>query len=376
MDFHWLTPRSNKVLVPVTVLVLLAAFWVESGKEVVPSPWYEDMLRAAQLSATAARAIKDHRLERGVFVDAINDPAETAMIGQEFTQITTDRGYLDAKLASTDPNFAAVAVDLFRQIELEEGDCVALATTGSFPALNLSTIAALEVLGIEAVTISSVGASNYGATDPFFTWLDMERVVHERGIFSTRSMAASIGGDNDTGRGLAPKGRELLAQAIRRNDITMIATEQLEGSIQERVRMFREGCAPRDVSAYINVGGGIASLGHPLNADLIPVGASLRLPDRNYPARGTLLRFAADGVPVVQLRNVRQLRDRYGLDSVADAVPAPGRGDVFGQVRYDLPRAYLATFGILSILISLFTWDRRIHRLGQLGPEDEKREDS
>ena len=373
MDFHWLSPRSNKVLVPVTLLTLAALWFVEDGKRVVPSPWYEQMLQATETSLEAAQTLKRHRLERGAFVDPVNDPAETALIGQEYTQITTDRGYLEAKLASTNPNFAAVVVDMLYEVGVEAGDCVAVAVTGSFPALNISTFAALETLQVQPVVISSVGASNFGATDPYFTWLDMEQVLIESGLVETQSTAASLGGSNDTGRGLSPKGREFLRDAIERNGVRLISATQLEASIQERMNIYRDRCAPKPIKAYVNVGGGVASLGHNLNSDLIPIGASLRLPQRNYPARGSLLRFASDGVPIIQLLNVRQLRQRYGLAPVQDEVPLPGQGDVFGQVRYHMLRTFLATFLILSILIGLYVWDHRIHQLGQQGPEDSKK---
>ena len=372
MDFHWLSPRSNKVLVPVTALVLLALAFVEQGRRVVPSPWADEMLRAAEISYEAASALKQHRLERGVFVDPINDPAETALIGQETTQITTDRGYLEAKLASTDPNLAAVVVDMLRQVGVEPGDCVAVAMTGSFPALNLSTLAAVEAVGARAVPISSVGASNFGATDPYFTWLDMERAVVEQGILSSRSVAASLGGSNDTGRGLSPRGRQLLSSAIERNGVPLLAEPQLEDSIIERVQIYRQGCAPSPVAAYVNVGGGVASLGHSLNAELIPVGASPRLPQRNYPARGALVRLAMDGVPVIQLLQVRQIRRQYGLVTAPDVVPLPGAGEVYGQERYSVVRTGAATSVLLVLLVGLHAWDRHIHRLGRPDPEETK----
>jgi poly-gamma-glutamate system protein len=370
MNFHWLTPRSNKVLVPVTVLTMLALVFVEDGKRVVPSPWYDEMFQAAETSSTAARSLKRQRLDRGAFVDPVNDPAETALIGQEYTQITTDRGYLEAKLASTNPNFAAVVVDMLHQLQIKSGDCVAVAMTGSFPALNLSTLAALETLDTRPILISSVGSSNFGATDPYFTWLDMENAVAAEGILTTRSTAASLGGSNDTGRGLSPKGREFLRSAIERNAVPLIAAPHLEESILKRVRTYRESCSPQPIAAYINVGGGIASLGHSLNADLIPIGATAHLPQHNYPARGALLRLAAKGVPVIQLTNIQRLRDRYGLDSVEFEMPLPGSGEVFGQMRYHMPRVFLATFLILLILIGLYVWDQRLHRLGEMAPED------
>ncbi|MEM7352813.1 MAG: poly-gamma-glutamate system protein [Acidobacteriota bacterium] len=358
------SPRSNRVLLPLAAFSLLALFLVEEGRRVVPSPWRDEMLRAAETSADAARALKNHRLERGVFVDPVNDPAETALIGQEYTQITTDRGYLEAKLASTDPNFAAVVVDMLHELEVEPGDCVAVAMTGSFPALNLSALAALETLGTRPVVISSVGASNFGATDPYFTWLDMEQEVARQGILYTRSTAASLGGGNDTGRGLSPKGRELLQQAVQRNGVPLLAAPQLEESIRRRVQLYREVCDPQPIAAFVNVGGGIASLGHSLNANLIPGGASLRLPRRNFPARGSLLRLAEEGAPVIHLLNVRQLRDRYGLSAVIDEAPVPGNGAVYGQVRYSVVQTLLLTGLLVATLVALLIFDQRAHRLG------------
>ncbi len=363
-----LSPRSNRVLLGFAALTLLALAYVERGRGVVPSPWHEEMLRASEISAQAARHLKHQRLERGVFVDPVNDPAETTLIGQEYTQITTDRGYLEAKLVSTNPNFAAVVVDMLHELEIEPGDCLAVAVTGSFPALNLSALAAVEAFGARPVLISSVGASNFGATDPYFTWLDMEREVNERGILTTRSIAASKGGGQDTGRGLSPKGRELLRAAIERNGVRELIAPRLEDAVQQRLELYREACKPLPVAGYVNVGGGVASLGHSLNSELIPSGASPRIPKRNYPARGALLRFAEQGLPVIHLASVRRLRDRYGLDSVDDEVPPPGRGKVYGEVRYSMARTFAVTAMIVCGLIALFVVDRRLHRLA--GPEE------
>ncbi|MEM9555719.1 MAG: poly-gamma-glutamate system protein [Acidobacteriota bacterium] len=370
MDWQNVTPRSLRVLVPLAALTLAGSAWVESGQRVVPSPHYDQMLRAAQLSEQAATALKRERLERGAFVDAVNDPAETALIGQEYTQITTDRGDLDAKLASTDPNFAAVILGMLHQLDLEPGDCAAVAMTGSFPALNLSTLAALEVFGADTVLITSVGASNFGATDPYFTWLDMERVLVDDGILRTRSTAASMGGGNDTGRGLSPKGRQLLLDAIERADVTPLVEKTIDASIRRRVELYRAGCGERPIAVYINVGGGVASLGHSLNGELVPSGSNQRLPTRNYPARGAMMRIADGDVPVIHLLNVRRLRDRYGLEPVREVLPKPGTGRVFGDVRYDLVRTSLVTAVVLGALIALFLLDRRAHRLGTPGPTE------
>ena len=368
MDWTRYTPRSLAVLMPLALLTLAGSFWVESGRRVVTSPHYEQMLQAAKVSAQAAAVLKLERLEKGVFVDPVNDPAETALIGQEYSQITTDRGYLDAKLASTDPNFAAVIVEMLHQLGLQGGDCVAVAVTGSFPALNISALAALETFGARPVVISSVGASNFGATDPYFTWLDMERLLVEKDVLKTRSTAASMGGSNDTGRGLSPKGRQLLRDAIERAGARPLVDMKIDESIRSRVEIYQQGCGKQPVAAYLNVGGGVASLGHALNGDLVPSGPNASLPVRNYPARGAMMRIAEGTgqgqVPVIHLLNIRQLRDRYGLEPVRDSLPEPGTGRVFGEERYELVRTSAVTLIVLATLITLFIVDRRAHQLG------------
>ncbi|MEM8933533.1 MAG: hypothetical protein AAGE94_20250, partial [Acidobacteriota bacterium] len=71
---HWLSPRSHRVLVPLALFTLVLAFWVERSLHVVRSPIYDEMVRAAEASARGAAHLKAHRLERGVFVDLVNDP--------------------------------------------------------------------------------------------------------------------------------------------------------------------------------------------------------------------------------------------------------------------------------------------------------------
>ncbi|HPI70975.1 MAG TPA: poly-gamma-glutamate system protein, partial [Tenuifilaceae bacterium] len=136
--------KSNIVLGFLFALALLAFIAVEKSKKDVRQQWYDEKLEAAILSRKAADYLKSFRLEEGIFVDMINDPNQTALIGQEYSLITTDRGYIDAKLTSLNPNFAAVIVQYLMDAGVKSGDVVAVAVTGSFPALNISVLAAIE----------------------------------------------------------------------------------------------------------------------------------------------------------------------------------------------------------------------------------------
>lgn len=368
METAKLSPRSLWTLVPLAALAVLILLVVEAGKREVRSPWYDDMFEAAELSARAAEHLKAIRLERGIFVDPVNDPTESALIGQEYTQITTDRGYLDAKLASLDPNFAAVVVAMLRELGVGSGDCAAVGLTGSFPALNLSVLAALQTLGTRGVVAASIGASNYGANDPYFTWLDMQGALVASGHFQAMPTLASIGGGNDTGRGLSPRGRALAREAAQRAEVALLESPRLEGSVSQRLAHFRAGCEG-EPAVYINVGGGVASLGHSANGALIPIGATLRVPPRNFPFRGVLLRLNEAGVPVVHLARLEELSARYGLAALPDAPPRPGEGDVFGEVRYGSAAPLTSLALLLGLLVGLRVLDQRAHKLSTPDPQ-------
>jgi poly-gamma-glutamate system protein len=281
-------------------------------------------------------AIRQARFGSPDALDRENDPEASGLIGQEFTLTTTDRGVLEAKLTSVNPNFAAVFVDYFHELKLKPGDPVAIALTGSFPALNIAVLAAAEELRLSPIPITSVGASMWGANDPAFSWLDMEDLLVDRGLLRTRSVAASLGGSNDRGRGLSPKGRSLLRDAIARNDVPLLSASTLDGAIRRRIAIYDSLAAPRGVRAYVNIGGGSASTGTQQNVDVIQPGINRSLKPYNFTQRGVLHYYGKKRVPVVHVLNVETIAARHGLPAVPEAVPPVGEGEIFYREAYDL----------------------------------------
>ncbi len=356
--------KSNIVLGLLFLLALLALIAVENGKIDKKQPYYTEKFEAAKLSQLAANQLKQHRLDKGVFVDAVNDPNQTTLIGQEFTLITTDRGEIEAKLASTNPNFAAVMVQLFKDAGLRKGDYIAVALTGSFPGLNISVIAAAEALQLNPIIITSTGSSNYGANDPYFTWLDMETVLYNSNIFHSRSVAASIGGGADIGRGLSPEGRTLIIDAIKRNGVEFINEDYLEMSIARRLEIYKEKAGGNAIRAYVNVGGGIASLGSPVNGKLIPAGLTEYLPMRNFPAQGVIIEMGRQKIPIIHLLNISRLLADYGLPENPVPLPDPGEGGVFTQKKYNLTTTAIATVILVIVIIMVYISEKKQHQLG------------
>lgn len=364
MQVYNLSAGSKTVLSVIALLSLMAFLAVEYGKEDVKLKWYDQKIEASKLASEAAAYLKEFRMRKGVFVDIINDPNETALIGQDLTTITTDRGFIEAKLTATNPNFAAVIVDMLKEAGLEKNDVVAIAFTGSLPGLNIAVQSAVQTLQLKPIIITSVGASNWGANDPDFTWLDMESLLFKAGIFKNKSVAASIGGGLDRGRGLSPEGRQIITDAIRRNKIEFINEEHLENSIQKRMDVYNHYREKKKIKAFINVGGGISSIGSVENGKYIPTGLSTILPMKNYPVRGVMIQMAENNVPIIHLLNINKLAIKYGLPINPIPLPRAGEGEIFIQKRYSV----LLTLGVTIFLVLsigfVFFMERKRHQLG------------
>jgi poly-gamma-glutamate system protein len=359
-----LNSGSKTVLSVLSLLALMSFLAVEYGKEDIKLKYYDQKIEASKLAKEATDYLKELRMHKSVFVDVVNDPNETSLIGQDITPITTDRGYIEAKLTATNPNFAAVVVDMLKEAELEKNDIVAVAFTGSFPGLNISVHSALQTLKLRPIIITSVGASNWGANDPDYTWLDMERLLFSAGIFKNKSAAGSIGGGLDRGRGLSPEGRQLITDAIQRNKVEFINEEHLESSIQKRIDIYNKYRKKEKIKAFINVGGGISSIGSIENVKFIPSGLSKTLPMKNYPVRGLIIHMAEKNIPVIHLLNINQLAQQYGLPINPTPLPSPGEGEIFIQKRYSVfLTAGVSLFLVIAISF-VFIMERKRHKLG------------
>lgn len=351
------------VLSLLSVLSLTGLLLIEYDKVNVKREWYNQKLEASRLAKKAADLLKEKRLQKGVFIDVVNDPNRTALIGQDITPITTDRGYIEAKLTSLNPNFAAVVVEMIKEAGLKDGDAVAVAFTGSFPGLNIAVHSALQSLNLNPVIITSVGASNWGANDPYFTWLDMEKALYDAGEFKYRSVAASLGGGLDRGRGLSPDARDLIRSAVERNGIELINEEYLDNSIERRLQLYKKYSEGK-IKLYINVGGGIASIGSTENYQFIPSGFSPPLTMKNFPVKGVLIRMSEESIPFIHLLNITQLAQKYGLPVSPVPMPLPGEGEIFIQERYNVTLTILVTFILGCIITVVLILEKKRHKLG------------
>jgi poly-gamma-glutamate system protein len=311
---------------------------------------YEVKFAAAQRASDAMAAIKRERLRRGHQLSLRFDPGQTGLVGEAMTPVTSLPASLSAKQTSVNPNFAAAVVDMLQQGGVAKGDCVAVGYTGSFPALDVCVCAALETLEVQPIIIASAASSQFGANDPDFLWLDMERLIHNEGLISFCSTAASLGGYGDRGRGMSDEAVDLLAHGIERNNVRLLRAESLADAIDQRMRTYDEQSGGRPIRAYINVGGGAASLRGATGREFYNPGLNVSPPAGVALADSVMTRFALRGIPVINLVRAEKLANQYGFERAPAAMPMVGTGNVFHQVTY---RRWLAALILLAILVSL-----------------------
>ncbi len=366
-----LARASTPALAGLATLALVAYAVAEHSLAPVHAEAYAKKLAAVHLMERAEAAIAAAKVRRGISVDRHNDPDGSGVIGPQFSLITTDRGAQSAKQLAAHPNFAALVTQLLLQAAVRRGDLVAVGMTGSLPGLNLAVFAACQAIGAEPIVITSVGASMFGATDPDLTWLDMESVAAARGLWPWRSVAASLGGGGDVGRGLSPAGRELLRNAIGRNHVRQLESASLLEAVRSRVALYDSIAARRGkpIRAYVNVGGGGVSLGGAQNGRLIPSGLTRRLAPRSYPNRGVINVLAERGMPVVHLLRVEHLAAEFGISDPTNQRVSPGKGLLFVQYKYNVWVVTLTAALVLFVNLFVLRLDLRHKLLGQPHPE-------
>ena len=332
--------QKTSTLFILSIIALLCFIVAINTRTISVSPSYDIKVRAAELMQKAMSTLKNNRMEKSIFVDIENDPNETGLVGTAYSQITTDEGDLDSKLTTLDPNFSAIVVDLLFQMNLAKGDTVAVLLTGSMPGANMAVLTACKAMDIYPVTISSLGASQWGANQVDFTWLDMEKILYAEGFISAHSISASIGGRNDMGRLLSPAGRKIITDNIDFHGIPLINKGSLSKNIEHRMKLFSSVRKIGKYDGFINVGGGVASLGTSFNLKLLPPGiisreniVSIKRPGG---IEGVLAKFVSEDVLALHILNIRPLVESFKMPFAPIPVSPVGIGSLYADEKYNV----------------------------------------
>lgn len=363
--------QQTWVLVTMAFLAMALFYSASSIRVERVEPDYALKIKAAERMAHAMQILKNVRMAHAVFIDDVNDPNHSGLIGRQSSFITTDEGDLDSKISVLDPNVAAMVLHLFREAGVHAGDTIAITVTGSMPGANLAVYCAAEELELVPIIMTSLGASQWGANDENFTWLDMEKTLLDSGIISFHSSGASIGGGSDIGRRLSPMGRDLIQQAITRNKITEVEGNNLEDAIQLRMAFFTRTLPISRYKTYVNVGGGAAALGSRLTDRLVPAGLTTRMDFDQFPTAGTLVQFGQKGVPILHILNIREFFKLFGYPYAAVPPPSIGSSELYASTHYSMVAAAVALILIMGMVVGVGIKSKRTirHHLQEHEPD-------
>ncbi|MDO8834120.1 MAG: poly-gamma-glutamate system protein [Vicinamibacterales bacterium] len=299
---------------------LPVTLWPGPGHLAVSGPGDagEKAMAAEARMRRAARAVHAARLAAGLATDAGGTDEDVAFVGSELTPFVTTLGSLEAKRVAALPGWARVLTRELSQAGVGPGSMVAANFSGSFPGLNVAVICAAHELGARLVAVSSVTASTWGATDPGFTWPEIEVRLVREGIVRPASAAVSVGGDGDRGLDLEPDARvaaeRLARDAARALGATLLAPSSADEAVRQRVAVFDERAASRPIAVFVNVGGTEAAMGRSPAILRVPGGWVRELPEGvSGPDGGLIGQMSARGTPVLHLLNVRELARRWGV---------------------------------------------------------------
>lgn len=337
-------PASALLLLAVAAIAALVV--VETFTREESSDYYDEMLNASRL---VQQSIETLRPIRGR-IEPINpdvDPLRSGLIGVASSPITSNSGHLEAKQATINPNWAAVVIRLLSDAGVQPGDHVAVAVSGSFPALNLAVYAALESMDITPVTIVSGAASQWGANVPGFAWLDIARELRNAELIDMRARAATLGGIEDRGIGLSDQGLQLIRRAAEQAGVEIVVPDSYEAAVVERIRIYNEGAGGAPIAALINVGGGTATTGPESIDHFFSSGLQRSASGGAFRIPSVMGHFLQQGVPVINFSGIRNLATQFDLPYPPQQMPSVGSGGVYRAQSY---QRWLAALMIVLLL--------------------------
>ena len=331
------------------LIFLFINYYLKPKKIKIENKYYSEMVIAAQKDKLLQEEIFKEKLRRGIEIDKSLDKNETGLIGLEWSGITTTLGDIEAKRTSTNPDFAALLVKLFKEAGLKEGDIVAANFSSSFPALNLAFISAADTLGLKAIIITSIGSSTYGGNIEDFTYLDMENYLYSKNLINNRTIAYSLGGAGDIGKEFDKDLIEKIKNRINGYGLKFFYEKEFNKNLENRYKFYKNE-SQNNIKAFINIGGNLLSLGE--NADIIDNQKILLA--KSIPFKtGLVGKFLKDGIPVFYLLNIKSIALYYNLEYDPDKFSKIGTSSIY----YDSPKNFwnyiIVTIFCLFILAHL-----------------------
>ena len=253
--------------------------------------------------------VADQKAKLGIKSDSHSPVRNSAVLGDDYTKITTTLGSLEAKELTTNPAYSAVILKMLLKEGIDSTSTLGITISGSFPGLAIAALAAAQTINAKVILFSSLGASSYGANQPGALWSDIEKWLRDYGGMKYQTSLLTLGADNDRGEGMLENADSIFSSAIDRSGLVLYLPNTLEESINYKTKVLLDN----KVDLYINIGGNHAAIGNCPHAVTLPNG--LNQPKRICldDERGIVIRLAERGIPFIHLLNIKDLSLKNGI---------------------------------------------------------------
>lgn len=351
--------KSNWSLVLLAILAIILFYMAQTSYKSTKADYYTEKLQAAQKMNSYMQALKEAYQVTGNTFDVLDDPLQTGLIGPKISTITSSRALLSEKQTALNPNLAAVFVQLLKDAHVKEGNYIAVGLTGSNPGMNLALYAAMSELKVKPIIMTSLSSSMYGANYPNFTWLDMEKVLKDKGLIDFSSSYVSLGGKDDLAIGLSETGIADLNKAIERTSVKLIKGKDLEDNIQLHMKSYAELLPKgRRYHLFVNIGSGLVNIGNQVNAKLVKEGINKKLAEKSFAVPGVMMLFAKKNVPVLHELRILRLAQTYRMEISPEKLPTVGEGMIFGSKIHNVKIALICLLVLMAAIITVIMYDR------------------
>tara|TARA_B100002051_G_scaffold273712_1_gene313090 strand:+ start:5780 stop:7150 length:1371 start_codon:yes stop_codon:yes gene_type:complete len=357
--------QKTRNLILLALINILVYYFVSESIVTFKSSDYDLKIQSAQKMENALNILKKHGRK---YPFLSRDPFDTRLVflNTETSPLLTDIGKYEAKSTVLKPNFSALIIDQFTRAGLSKGDTIAISMTGSMPGANIAVLMACMAMEIEYVSISSLGASSWGATDMNLSWPKMEKILFDSKLIDKVSDKFTYGGGADyLKRGSRYRkiyGGESKRQSIDSLMMSIYPNKSLDElfvlhglsnqevlndssgnilkkSINQRISIYEKACSDTSLScfdAYINVGGGVASFGYKGKNKLKDNYGYVQAKDiinalPEFEKRNSvMIRFAESNISIINITEIEKLIKGsdigYFNSSVIDELDQSGNG--------------------------------------------------
>ncbi|MCX6577789.1 MAG: poly-gamma-glutamate system protein, partial [Candidatus Aminicenantes bacterium] len=197
---------------------------------------------------------------------------------------------------------------------------------------------------------SSLGASQWGANNPEFTWLEMSQCLQRAGIFSVSPLATALGGDSDTGMDMTEEERMLLVEKIKKRGQALLELPDLAMNVRTRMKIYEDGAGAAKIKAFVNIGGSWANLGTDSVVLKLKPGLNDRIEVPMPLRRGVIHEMVLRKIPVIHLLYIKGLAEQFGLPWDPLPLPKPGDGRLYER-RQNPSALFFGLAGLYFLLV-------------------------